>query len=525
MRVDHVRVEHVRVHRPRRFDRRRALSLVGVALALAVVASLLFAPRSARAGTYVSVQCEATYNPAAPDAVFTRTSDHYVSGRACSGGAGLLINNNADSTKSGRWATWSWYPPPGTVFTQIASQSHVAHDAGHKGSFTIIDGSGTVHHRWPREGVFDAVDWTAGTDARAFSSQLGCYGTAGGDCGRTGSAHAHVRSLWFTFRDSVNPVLSLSGSIFEPGPKRGVHDLAASASDVGGGVWRWRVAVNGSPAGSREQSCDIVPGSAARRFVPCPLSAAQSFALDTSAAPFVPGANDVRVCVSDVGWPANEVCHSRNIHVESPCESSGTGPASELSAGFGQGRAAARAASNRRVKVSGRLRGAGPGARICVLATPSRTGAAEYPEGEVRPDAGGRFTYLVPRGPSRALRFVHRHDRSLAERELRLGVHARPRLKAGPRSRLRNGQTVRFRGKLPGPHAEGRVVVLQARVGNRWQAFKSARTAAEGRFRARYRFRETSGRRLYMFRAIVRAQAGYPYLGGSSPVRWIVVTG
>jgi hypothetical protein len=68
-------------------------------------------------------------------------------------------------------------------------------------------------------------------------------------------------------------------------------------------------------------------------------------------------------------------------------------------------------------------------------------------------------------------------------------------------------------------------VVLQARVGSRWQAFKSARTAAEGRFRARYRFRETSGRRLYLFRAIVRAQAGYPYLGGSSPVRRIVVTG
>jgi hypothetical protein len=68
-------------------------------------------------------------------------------------------------------------------------------------------------------------------------------------------------------------------------------------------------------------------------------------------------------------------------------------------------------------------------------------------------------------------------------------------------------------------------VVLQARVGRRWQAFKSARTGTEGRFRARYRFRDTTGRRLYRFRAIVRAQAGYPYLAGASPVRRVLVRG
>ena len=67
--------------------------------------------------------------------------------------------------------------------------------------------------------------------------------------------------------------------------------------------------------------------------------------------------------------------------------------------------------------------------------------------------------------------------------------------------------------------------MLQARVGGRWQAFESARSGPEGRFAARYRFRETTGRRLYRFRAVVREQAGYPYLKGASPVRRVVVSG
>jgi hypothetical protein len=113
----------------------------------------------------------------------------------------------------------------------------------------------------------------------------------------------------------------------------------------------------------------------------------------------------------------------------------------------------------------------------------------------------------------------------MVERTLTLRVGARPRLKVGPRSRLRNGQVARFRGKLPGPGAGDRIVVLQVKLGRRWVAFKTARTGADGRFRARYRFRSTTSRRLYRFRALVREQAGYPYLAGVSPTRRVVVTG
>ncbi len=504
--------------------RLRALPIAGVALALALVAPSGLVTEAAEAGTYVAVQCDAGHSIGAPDAVFTRTSDHYRADTACTGsGGGKLIRHQGEVTKGGRWGAWSWYPPPGTVFTQIAAQSHLAHDAGHKGNYTIIDGSGTVHYRWPREGVFDAVDWAAGTGAVAFSSWLACHGGAGGSCGASSSAHNHVRRLWFTFRDSSAPTLALSGSLLEPGPRRGPQTVGGTAADLGGGVWRWRLYVNGASHATAEQPCDIIPGSAARSFVPCPATATRSFELDTETAPFRQGVNQVRLCATDVGWPANETCLSRTVVVDNGCGSSGSAAPRSIEAVFATGGAEAVVPSDRRATVRGRIDGGGDAARVCVFATVARHGETEYLEGHAGADGSGRFTYLLPRGPSRRLRLVHRHRSRMVEGELMLRVRARPRLKVGPRFRLRNGQLARFRGKLPGPHAAGRVVVLQARLGRRWQSFKTARTRIEGRFRARYRFRETTGRRLYRFRAVVREQAGYPYLKGASPVRRVLV--
>ena len=514
----------MRAPRRRNLDRRRALALVLAALALALAASLALRPGVARAGSYVTVECHAQHNLGAPDAVFHRTSDHYVPAAGCaSGGPGLTIRNEAEVTKPGRYASWSWYPPAGTVFTQVAAQSHIAHDAGHKAYYAITDNAGNVQQRWPREGVFDSVDWAAGAHAVVFASFLACAVPANSSCGRSAKAHNNVRNLWFTLRDVVSPTLALSGTLLEPGTRHGPQTLVAAAADSGGGVWRWRVEVNGAPAASAEQPCDIVPGGAARRFVPCALSATRGFALDTEAAPFSPGANAVRVCVTDVGWPANETCETRSVRVDNGCPSSGSSPADRLEAGFERGRGEAIVASNRRAPIAGRARGAGAGARVCVF---SRVGAgAERLEAVIPASGDGGFRPLLARGPSRALRLVHRHGARALEAELRLAVRARPRLEVGPRSQLANGQVARFRGKLPGPWAGGRVVVLQARAGGRWQAFKSARSGPDGRFAASYRFRETTGRRLYGFRAVVRRQAGYPYLKGASPVRRIVVSG
>ena len=77
--------------RPATKVRRAALI---AALALGLIALLALA-RPARAGTYVAVQCHPDYDLAAANALFSRTSDHYVPAAACAGsGQGLQITNN-----------------------------------------------------------------------------------------------------------------------------------------------------------------------------------------------------------------------------------------------------------------------------------------------------------------------------------------------------------------------------------------------------------------------------------------------
>ena len=66
---------------------------------------------------------------------------------------------------------------------------------------------------------------------------------------------------------------------------------------------------------------------------------------------------------------------------------------------------------------------------------------------------------------------------------------------------------------------------MQARVGKKWRSFKQLTTDSDGSFRGKYRFTQTSGRVLYVFRALVKKQGGYPYSEGASPKRKVLVTG
>jgi hypothetical protein len=61
----------------------------------------------------------------------------------------------------------------------------------------------------------------------------------------------------------------------------------------------------------------------------------------------------------------------------------------------------------------------------------------------------------------------------------------------------------------------GKVVTMQARERGRWRDFESARSRRGGRFSARYRF-SRGARGTFPIRAVVRAEASYPYATGRS---------
>ena len=130
----------------------------------------------------------------------------------------------------------------------------------------------------------------------------------------------------------------------------------------------------------------------------------------------------------------------------------------------------------------------------------------------------GRFVYRLPaRSSSRTVRFAYRYVREgdvVSEASLALRVRAAVRLAV----RLR-GVAVRYSGRVvsrPLP-AAGKLVVLQGRVrGGRWQTFATRRASRRGTFRGRYRLKvRRPGVRL-QFRARAVAEAGWPYLDGTS---------
>ena len=157
-----------------------------------------------------------------------------------------------------------------------------------------------------------------------------------------------------------------------------------------------------------------------------------------------------------------------------------------------------------------------------------RSGGPFVRLGVARTDGQGRFSFAIPAGPSRTVRYRYDGTNIIrpADAQLTTKVNAAARLKVD-RRRLRNGQTVRFTGRLPGkpiPKA-GKLVALQAKVGREWRTFATPRANAKGVFKHRYRFTATTGLRRYTFRAVVAREAAYPYEKGVSRTVKVIVRG
>ena len=167
------------------------------------------------------------------------------------------------------------------------------------------------------------------------------------------------------------------------------------------------------------------------------------------------------------------------------------------------------------------------GAQLSVISETLAMGARPASAGTVTTDAAGRFSFAIPVGPSRRIDIAYKWFRESAQythtTSVTVNVVPQVTLKAD-RARLRNGQTVRFAGKVAGAPREARKVVeLQARVGQSWQTFGTARLRSNGTFAYRYRFTRTSRPTVYQFRASVKAERGWPFLSGQSRTAKVAV--
>lgn len=177
----------------------------------------------------------------------------------------------------------------------------------------------------------------------------------------------------------------------------------------------------------------------------------------------------------------------------------------------------------RRVRIRGRLTTPGgnalQGAQVDVSARPEEAGAQFQPVSTLTTSRTGRFTYLVPAGPNRSVRFHYAGAPKIRPqtRNVDVRVRAASRMRSSRRSVV-NGEAVTFRGRLQGgfvPSA-GKLVELQFFARGRWRTFATTRSDAAGRWRYDYRFDGTRGTVRWRFRARIPREAGYPFTLGTS---------
>lgn len=506
--------------------RRRALFALVCAALAALTFALASAP-SAAAGIYRAVQCNPGLGAGHADAGFSRTADTYKGTAECLA-RGLRVTHEAAATRAdgGSYGAWTLRAPAGAAIIRAGARVSARGDDWHSpqmrigladGARAVISGvRGTVH----------TVRW-AGDAGRTLVARLIC--TRASRCGRGEDARIQMRRVSLLLRDTRSPRLTLGGSLLAPGTRRGPETLTATGADAGGGVRSVTVELNGDPLTSHSFDCALA-GTIALRLRPCPSNPTASFSVPT-AGHFGQGPNRVRVCAADYApnTSANSACAVRSVRIDNLCPVSPVA-AGSLSARFRGGADRRRVRRARTGVVGGRLTSAtgGPvaGATVCIATRTSRPGASEFVVATPTTRSDGTFDARLPVGPSRHVRVAHWPDEERAlERYLKLTARAVPRLRLRPRRTLANGERLHFRIALPGPAAAGRRVFIQARAGRRWIRIAGGRTGNDARWRGSYRFRSTTGRRRYAFRAVVRRQAGYPYAGGRSRVRQARVVG
>ena len=151
-----------------------------------------------------------------------------------------------------------------------------------------------------------------------------------------------------------------------------------------------------------------------------------------------------------------------------------------------------------------------------VAATHRRLGARATTLPPVRTGNDGTFTYVIRRGPSRAIEFTYRAD--LADRtpaartNLRLTVPAAVTLRV---SQARIGRTTWLTGRLEHLPQAGVMLQVQALDGRRWRTFDTVKTTARGRYRFGYRFKATAAGRTFGMRVLVDSPA-YAFAANAS---------
>ncbi len=560
--------------RPHRGSAGSQVVLVALACLLTASAGASLAPE-ARAGSYHVYSCATpTGRPAPTDGWSGSITGPFMNPvNACAeGGALAAVVNGTPAQPVNATATWTFTAPPfatiaAATLWRISSSSDIAENAQTVAWFAAPndsydsadvfdqcrqDNCGNVGNPSSRFDPANKVVVPASnlTSATHLYMNAACGGAIGWTCPAVGSPYMVAAQLLagdVTLDANSAPTASaVGGSLLGAQILNGPQNILVTASDPGPGVYGVVFEIDGRPVASpilnaNNGRCRNVGGtsdgtSAFLYLQPCPSQVnSVDVPFDPSVAP--DGPHDLAVSVSDAAGNLTTILDHHVIVDNSgayttlltrgQCNGATCDDRAQLSVTTKLSPTLSQHLSRSGLSIAGRLADhAGVpirGAQVQLIEQPSAAGAALKTTASVSTDQSGAWSFKVPRGPSRLLRiayFSHLKDTTpAAQLDYHERVYAALSMHATRRVRL--GHSVVFHGHLAGgfiPHG-GEQIQIEIRYLGRWRTIEVIRTNALGQFAYRYVFSIGAGTS-YRFRAVVRYNSAFPFIGAASrPVR------
>lgn len=351
------------------------------------------------------------------------------------------------------------------------------------------------------------------------------------------AAVALMSMATITLEDNSPPQITVVGGTLTTGAElEGVQTLAITGTDTGSGIYQAILEVDGnevqstiidSNSGRCENVGQAPEGSRAFLYVvPCALEVNDQY-VSFNLAGIADGPHKLTVLVTDAAGNATTVLNREVIVGRGACNGTCDDQARLAASNATFLKPVTRGYKRSSLRLSGALRepAGSPvvGAQLELLQQPSYTGAPMRAIATTTTNAAGQWTFVVPRGPSRALLVAWRSHALDGGYASQLEYHERVFADIGliaPR-RVQVGVPFAFRGELAGGYIPPERMTIQMEIffSGRWRTIETLRTSLRGRFAYGYTFSTGVGSS-YLFRALIRYSRAYPFLASASrPVR------
>ncbi|MEZ5156943.1 MAG: carboxypeptidase-like regulatory domain-containing protein [Solirubrobacterales bacterium] len=309
------------------------LRAVGPCLALLLLCLGLQVEEARAGGFYRVAECSPGHT-GTPDATVQGSTTSYSAATSCASGNWLQVQSAASAPAEAS-KRWVYTAPPGTRIEGVEADYSLVGDSSPDGnrSFLFVRRNGQA-----QEEILSIVSLgsTAGTYDSSIQSlgPLAAIGVglvcskANGSCGYAPNQLARLAPVEFVMQDTTPPAAPvIAGPAADGEWVAGTTQLAIGDTDVGAGVYRTTVAVDGE-----ELVSDVIcaPGQdesgVVGEMAPCDPIELRYMEVDTTSPGFSDGpGNQLRVCTHEYGIGGAGTCATKALRVDNVAPSAPTG--------------------------------------------------------------------------------------------------------------------------------------------------------------------------------------------------------